>query len=235
MTNYYTTIKAMIKRHKHGRMRIQIDIRNSGLNHMINKDYAFGYKIKHNKKDGAYVDLNFFTSAEGYACVKMAGKRTYGVRLTSNMLIGVSFFYLLPEKEDKQLTERQYASMVLNYLHPNAWQPIREEMQAVVDGKMKMADTSLCYQYLERPRRSAIKRIDRDLSDYYKDKIHNAFNLSGYGFSDRIRGMKRDTSFEVTGAIPNIRAWYSSEYAGCANGDYYILLSPTHALFCERD
>lgn len=31
------------------------------------------------------------------------------------------------------------------------------------------------------------------------------------------------------------RAWFSSEYEGCANGDYYLLLSPQVAVFCEKD
>jgi hypothetical protein len=31
------------------------------------------------------------------------------------------------------------------------------------------------------------------------------------------------------------RAWFSSEYAGCANGDYYLLLNPQVAVFYETD
>jgi hypothetical protein len=31
------------------------------------------------------------------------------------------------------------------------------------------------------------------------------------------------------------RAWFSSEYIGCANGDYYLLLNPEVAVFCEKN
>jgi hypothetical protein len=31
------------------------------------------------------------------------------------------------------------------------------------------------------------------------------------------------------------RAWFSSEYSGCLNGDYYYLLNPTTAVFSETD
>lgn len=31
------------------------------------------------------------------------------------------------------------------------------------------------------------------------------------------------------------RAWFSSEFPGCANGDYWILCNPTTAIFRERD
>ena len=31
------------------------------------------------------------------------------------------------------------------------------------------------------------------------------------------------------------RAWFSSEYKGCGNGDYYLLINPTQAIFVEKD
>lgn len=31
------------------------------------------------------------------------------------------------------------------------------------------------------------------------------------------------------------RAWFSSEYSGCGNGSYYLLLNPTTAFHCEDD
>lgn len=31
------------------------------------------------------------------------------------------------------------------------------------------------------------------------------------------------------------RAWFSSEYSGCGNGQYYLLLNPTTAFHCEDD
>jgi hypothetical protein len=50
------------------------------------------------------------------------------------------------------------------------------------------------------------------------------------------RGMKRDRSVSIQ-VYPDGRVWYysASEYAGCGNGDYYCMYSPTMAFFTERD
>lgn len=42
-----------------------------------------------------------------------------------------------------------------------------------------------------------------------------------------------DNSIEVSGEKG--KAWLSREYRGCGNGHYYLLLSPTHAVFYEDD
>lgn len=52
--------------------------------------------------------------------------------------------------------------------------------------------------------------------------------------SDSPRG--RDYSVETKMGEDGIfRAWYSSEYTGCLNGDYYYLLAPNKAIFVETD
>jgi hypothetical protein len=49
-------------------------------------------------------------------------------------------------------------------------------------------------------------------------------------------GKRRDLSIETKLCEDGIfRAWYSSEYRGCANGDYYLVISPTQAIYYERD
>lgn len=49
-------------------------------------------------------------------------------------------------------------------------------------------------------------------------------------------GARRDYSLSVKNCKDGVlRAWFSSEYAGCGNGDYYILINPTTALFVETD
>lgn len=49
-------------------------------------------------------------------------------------------------------------------------------------------------------------------------------------------GERRDYSLSVKNCKDGIlRAWFSSEYSGCGNGNYYILINPTTALFVETD
>jgi hypothetical protein len=49
-------------------------------------------------------------------------------------------------------------------------------------------------------------------------------------------GKKRDFSASAEVREDGIyRAWFSSEYSGCGNGSYYLLLNPTTAFHCEDD
>lgn len=46
-----------------------------------------------------------------------------------------------------------------------------------------------------------------------------------------------DNSIQIT-YFPNdnlYKAWYATEYKGCGNGHYYLMLDERHAIFCETD
>lgn len=66
-------------------------------------------------------------------------------------------------------------------------------------------------------------------------ELQEAIELKkNYGYGKR--GTKRDYSVRTKICDDGVfRAWFSSEYAGCGNGDYYILINPTTALFVETD
>ena len=61
---------------------------------------------------------------------------------------------------------------------------------------------------------------------YLRDSIDKTFKYyyaeNRYGYDNHIE-VRRD------------RAWLSREYKDCGNGHYYLLISPTHAIFCEDD
>lgn len=47
---------------------------------------------------------------------------------------------------------------------------------------------------------------------------------------------KRDYSVETKLCEDGVfKAWFSSEFTGCCNGSYYLLLNPTMAVHCEDD
>lgn len=69
--------------------------------------------------------------------------------------------------------------------------------------------------------------VYRELEQAFKNK--KSYHYKEYG--DR-----RDFSVETKMSEDGIfRAWFSSEYAGCGNGQYYLLLNPKIAIFCEND
>jgi len=78
----------------------------------------------------------------------------------------------------------------------------------------------------------------------YINKIFDSYDLETIrkGFEEKKsfrvwkNGSKRDYSAEGKLGDDGIyRAWFSSEYSGCGNGDYYLLLNPTCAVFMETD
>ena len=69
--------------------------------------------------------------------------------------------------------------------------------------------------------------VYRDLENAFKDKT---------SYYHKSYGQRRDFSVETKMGEDGIfRAWFSSEYAGCGNGQYYLLLNPKTAIFYEND
>lgn len=124
-----------------------------------------------------------------------------------------------------------------NRFHPNAWDDLKAEL-------------------LEDPARYhrnygyTVTSITGKFPDYVIDEIRQAFeNKTKYryrkdspvfapthswgGTSNRAgRDLKIECKLCEDGIF---RAWYSSEFNGCANGDYWLLVNPTTAIFKERD
>lgn len=79
---------------------------------------------------------------------------------------------------------------------------------------------------------------------FYIKKVFNEWDMrrirEGFeqkkDFRIRVEATNRDYTAEGKMGDDGIyRAWFSSEFSGWANGDYYYLLNPTTAVFCEHD
>jgi hypothetical protein len=80
-----------------------------------------------------------------------------------------------------------------------------------------------------------INRFPRYLRPWIKEQMEQAFDQKR-SLQYHRDGKRRDLSIETKPCEDGIfRAWYSSEYRGCANGDYYLVISPTQAIYYERD
>ena len=80
-----------------------------------------------------------------------------------------------------------------------------------------------------------IRRFPRHLQPWIKEQVAIAFEQKKV-FQYHRDGKRRDRSIETKLCEDGIfRAWYSSEYRGCANGDYYLMINPTQAFFYETD
>jgi len=124
-----------------------------------------------------------------------------------------------------------------NRFHTNAWSDLKEKLLA------DPAEYFRNYGY-------TVTSITGKFPSYVLDEIRLAFeNKSNYhyrkdsnvcppshswgGTSNRAgRDLKVECKLCDDGIF---RAWYSSEFSGCLNGDYWILVNPTTAIFKERD
>jgi hypothetical protein len=67
------------------------------------------------------------------------------------------------------------------------------------------------------------------------EELTEAIRRKKMGYrTSRVRVGSRENWAEVSDKEAS-RAWYSREYIGCGNGSYYLIISPTHAVFYEND
>ena len=112
-----------------------------------------------------------------------------------------------------------------NRIHPNAWADLKGKLLANPDEYLKN------YGY-------TVTSITGKFDDYVLKNIKRAFeeksNYSDGGWGNKKTG--RNLRVECKLCDDGIfRAWFSSEYPGCCNGDFWLLLNPTTAAFKEKD
>ena len=82
--------------------------------------------------------------------------------------------------------------------------------------------------------------VNRFGQDMTIDRMKELATKSTYGdykvYHHRKDGMKRDRSIDLQ-VYPDGKMTFNSasEYAGCGNGSYYLMFSPTMSFYCEND
>jgi hypothetical protein len=132
-------------------------------------------------------------------------------------------------KKDKNIDwDEKNRNYIVNNTHKNLWQSLVE--------RLKQDDYKEDY-LIKNNSHGRIKTasMKSKFPAWVVNELNDAIeNKKDFRYS--IRGTKRDLSVEVKlGEDGNLHAWYSSEYSGCGNGDYYLLINPTTAVFCETD
>jgi hypothetical protein len=170
--------------------------------------------------------LRFFLNAgDREPCYFGEKCRSRGFRLSDFPIGSLVDFQVLEPASQTGPTAAQLAQRARKHFHPNLWQKLAAEIEA---------DPVKATHY-KRPNEMRLVDIRRHFNPATLDWIAKAIEE------------KRDFRFEGNGTKRNFRAegklcedgqycaWYSSEYAGCANGSYYLLISPTIAFFREDD
>ena len=137
------------------------------------------------------------------------------------------------EVKKKVFTDIDNAKTILKKIHPNVWPDIQEDMKRIINGGEISQDFDWHYKG-----KLKFKNISSLLNSHEKNRLREAFeNKTDYNWSKPTyhhRGRDLSLSTQV-GEDGKFRAWFSSEYMGCGNGDYYLLLNPTTAIFYETD
>jgi hypothetical protein len=116
-----------------------------------------------------------------------------------------------------------------NRIYPGVWEDLKTKLLANPEEYFQN------YGY-------TVTNISGKFPDYVLADIKTAFEVkSNYthdtgGNWGRAKKSGRDLRIECKLGDDGIyRAWFSSEFPGCTNGDYWLLINPTTAIFKERD
>ena len=122
-------------------------------------------------------------------------------------------------------SEGDYVKEVLaiaGRIYPGAWEDLKKEIE---DAPAK---------WLKERKKPKYISMASVFPPRICEEIRKAFETRGtYRYS--LPGTKRKRSVEMHPCDDGLwRAWYSSEYSGCMNGSYYLLINPKTALYYEN-
>jgi hypothetical protein len=117
------------------------------------------------------------------------------------------------------------ATALADLYHVRTEEIRRIDERLVTDGK---PETGIFWTMNQAPK---ISRMN--LGGHTEALAEAVRQKKGY-HSPRVRVGSRENSAEVSDKNAT-HAWYSREYLGCGNGSYYLIISPTHAVFREND
>jgi hypothetical protein len=165
-------------------------------------------------------NVKIFWSRQGFACYTFY--HYSGFRLTQLDITKLLSIEVLDPKEAEVDLAAEWVK-IANRIHPNAWPRLKEELLAK---PQKWAEER------GRPRTVSMtstfgKRVAEQLKGAFEHRRP---------FNEVLHGPKRRKSVScIVLDSGEFQAFYSSEYAGTLNGDYYLLINPTTAIFYEKD
>ncbi len=183
----------------------------------------------------------FFVGTNGFFCIQPLRRKRSGYRcgLTNEEIL--SLVEVGDEKTPKSYDVMQNAQLLLKKIHGFAWRELKEKLQKAVDENNPELLSSEYMLMGKVKYRNIVKDIEK-YDSYSKTEIlagiKKAFDsCEEYRWShNTYRHTGRDLSLSVKPQPDgSVLAWFQSEFMGCGNGDYYLLINPTTAIFCERD
>jgi hypothetical protein len=135
--------------------------------------------------------------------------------------------YIEPSKD---INWKEYnRNYIIKNIHPNMWKSLKDRLLNPEPNEPEYILTESGDRKIKTVSMSS--KFPKWVCESIKESIENKKD-----FRYSTRGTKRDLSVEISlKEDGTIYGWYSSEYAGCGNGAYYLLINPTTAIFAEYD
>lgn len=141
---------------------------------------------------------------------------------------------------------------ILKNRHPNLWDNLRKEAESITDEKLKMLEEAEQAHKQKTPHHyfstDIYKQIGLPSIEHHKTITLQTVKCP-YWQQERILhaiAHKEDLRVDWRGDYDyhvelkncedgTYKGWLSQEFKGCGNGHYWLLISPTQAIFCEKD
>ena len=174
-----------------------------------------------NEKSLKSAEMRFFNSRQGNFCYTFYSSTGYPLSYMEYRNIRRLSIDSKPLFEGKRIKK---VLALGRRIHPNAW----DDLKAKILAKPK--------EYLHYYTLGPIS-IAGKFPSHVLDQIKKAFETKAdFRYDGGFCGKRRDFSVSTRLCPDGIfRAWFSSEYHGCGNGSYYLLINPTTAAFREDD
>ncbi|MFA5875045.1 MAG: hypothetical protein WC832_13885 [Anaerolineales bacterium] len=174
---------------------------------------------RHNRKTITVMDIKLFVSTARVYCYTFHSRS--GFPFSSIEYGNIISIAVAGKNEDEHIAE---VRALARRIHPGTWDDLRKHLE-----EAPLEEWPL---YRGEPRYLSMSTV---FSDYVCEQICKAFETKRE-YSYMLPGLKRDRSISMKTCDDGIwRAWYSSEYSGCGNGGYYLLINPSTAVFYEND
>lgn len=180
-------------------------------------------KVRVNRRQSKTLDemkVKFFISTSGVLAYTFNKRTGFSVQfdLDYSKICRLSIEPAYAVKREK--VERVLA--LGRRIHPNAWDDLRQKIEANPESYLQYGLNEMS--------------MVRIFGENVVKQIEHAFETKTDFTYEKPGRTQRDRRVQVKMCSDGIlRAWYSSEYIGCGNGGYYLLINPRVATFCEMD
>jgi len=197
----------------------------------------YGRKIRSAKTDTVHKVKSIFFVDDDTKAYYVAGRmKNSGFRLYTDNLVSVKIVFT--EKD----YSKEWANIAKSMRKHNINLDVAKAIEDHLEGKEEYIHGFQNYwKKTDRPRRMSFKDITRgeSIEDLKKRVTPSTYSENVMSFYRRIYGQKRDRSVSLAYNKNNpettVHFDSASEFAGCGNGDYYCMYSPTMAFYGESD